>query len=286
MGMGMALNAHKAGLQVTACDLRPEARAAFEEAGGQSVASIDEILTSGCDAIALCLASAPTIKLSEAVLLPKLPQGAVVLDHGTLPVPETRRLHQAFAERGIQHMDVTISGGRGAAEEGSLFLYIGSTEEQVAPWKPYFEAIANMETVYYAGAPGQGQVMKAVQNMASWYLDTIRMEIIAFGFHSGLTPTQIRQATKEEHQPAGFSRALSLLERKVHHFEVGLNAEFEYFLEEADANCFPMPAMRGLIEYLRREERDTIDVVNRPAYHQWKRFMRDGQATDDPFARE
>ncbi len=274
MGLGMAKNLLQAGFEVTGCDLQPEPRQAFVAAGGKATAQLDALLDDPPDALSLCLAGGALLKVCDSLLLERAPRGLTIFDHSTIPVPETRRLHAAFAERGVDYLDVPMSGGRGGAEAGQLHLYVGGPREALTAFIAYFEAVAHPETIFFAGKPGQAQVMKCVQNMASWYVDAVRMEILAFGMHSGLTDEQLQQACKEAHQPGPFTNALKRIRRGDTGFLVNLNAEYDYFLQEADANGFPMPMMRGLMDFLHTEARDATDVVHRPAHNTWQRFMR------------
>ncbi|MGF1450208.1 MAG: NAD(P)-dependent oxidoreductase [Opitutales bacterium] len=281
MGLGMARNLLQAGFHVTGCDLQPDPRKAFQAAGGAVTEQLDTLLANPPDVLSLCLASGAQLKLCDAVLIERAPEGLTILDHSTIPAPETRRLHVAFAQRGVRYLDVPMSGGRGGAESGQLHLYVGAAREDCAECLPYFEAVAHPETIFFAGQPGQAQVMKCVQNMASWYLDAVRMEILAFGLHSGLTDQQLAQACKEAHQPGPFTNALARIRRGDTGFQVNLNAEYDYFLQEADANGFPMPMMRGLMDFLHTEPREATDVVHRPAHNTWQRFMRTCPAAAD-----
>ncbi|MGF1484731.1 MAG: NAD(P)-dependent oxidoreductase [Opitutales bacterium] len=279
MGLGMARNLLEGGFEVHGCDLREEARQALREVGGSATDSIETLLEPKPDVLALCLAGEAVTQICENVLLPRAPAGLRIMDHSTIPAPETRRLHAAFAEKGIDYFDVPISGGRGGAESGQLYLFIGGTAEHRADFTAYFDAVANPETVFYAGQVGQGQVMKAVQNMASWYMNAARQEILAFARHSGLSDAHILQSVKEDREPGDFARLLRQINADNVGIQVNLNAEYAYFLKEADANGFPMPLMRGLMDFLETEPRDAIDVVNRPAHNTWQRFMRTCEAT-------
>jgi 3-hydroxyisobutyrate dehydrogenase-like beta-hydroxyacid dehydrogenase len=274
MGQGMARNLLKAGFAVVGCDRSAQARERFVGAGGVAVDSVEALLGKRPEWIALCLAAEATRRLCEGELLDAVPAGVGIVDHGTLPAPETRRLHGLFAGRGIAYLDVPVSGGPGGAEAGELFLFVGACEGERPELRGYFAAVGHPERIYFGGEPGAGQVMKAVQNMSTWYLDSIRMEILAFGLHSGLSDEALLQATREAGAPGPFTALLGKVRGGNEHAAVGLNAEFDYFLDEARANGFAMPAMRGLMAFLHEQPRDATDVVHRPAHHTWKRFMR------------
>lgn len=274
MGFGIAKNLHAAGLPVTGCDLDPVRLETFAALGAPTSSDLPSLLTSQFPILATCLAGKDMLPLCDKLLLPNTPPGTTLIDHATIPTPDTRRLHHAFAQRGVNYLPVPMSGGQGLADAGQLLLFIGATPQATTHLRPYFDAIGDPQLTYYAHDPDKAQVMKAVQNMASWYLDTIRMEIIAFGLHSGISHQQIAQACREAHQPGPFSRLLQLIAHQPQSkVLVGLSAEFDYFLKEADASGFPMPAMRGLMQFLHQRPPDTTDVVHRPAHHTWQRLI-------------
>jgi 3-hydroxyisobutyrate dehydrogenase-like beta-hydroxyacid dehydrogenase len=272
----MAANLLEAGFAVTGFDLRDEALERFAAAGGTPAGSVEAVLDAQ-STVAFCLAGHPMEELCERVVLGRVRRGQIIVDHATMPAPSTRELHRRFAAQGARYCDATISGGAGGAAAGALKVFFGGARSDFDALQPYFRAVADPETIFYAGEGGMGQVMKAVQNMSSWYLDAIRMEIIAFGLHSGLSWDQIRQAVNEHRSPGPFSATIRRVQGDDPAFKTAVNAEFDYFLEETKANGFPMPAMRGLMEYLHQQERDTIDFVNRPGHNIWKRFMTDGE---------
>jgi 3-hydroxyisobutyrate dehydrogenase-like beta-hydroxyacid dehydrogenase len=77
--------------------------------------------------------------------------------------PETsRELHSLGARRGVEVLDVAISGSTPAAEQGILTLLAGGNRELFRAAKPIFQAIAKQ--YFLLGESGSGVAMKLVVN--------------------------------------------------------------------------------------------------------------------------
>ena len=90
-----------------------------------------------------------------------MPPGALVIDMSTIAQrPRTHR--HALAERDIAFVDAPVSGGVTGADEGTLSIMVGGTDEAFRRGEP----ILNMgKTVLHAGPFGMGQVFKACNQL-------------------------------------------------------------------------------------------------------------------------
>jgi 3-hydroxyisobutyrate dehydrogenase len=88
--------------------------------------------------------------------------GTIVIEMSTV-LPETsRRLRELGRERGIEVLDVPISGSTPAAEEGNLILFGGGDQETFERCGPIVRALSRRS--YYIGSHGAGNAMKLVVN--------------------------------------------------------------------------------------------------------------------------
>ena len=77
--------------------------------------------------------------------------------------PETSRdLHRVGSHRGIEVLDVAISGSTPAAEQGILTLLAGGNRELFSAAEPIFQSIAKQ--YFLLGDSGSGTAMKLVVN--------------------------------------------------------------------------------------------------------------------------
>jgi 3-hydroxyisobutyrate dehydrogenase len=88
--------------------------------------------------------------------------GTIVLEMSTISPETSRELHKLGAQRGIEVLDVAISGSTPAAEQGTLTLLVGGNPDLFRAAEPIFQAIAKQ--YFLLGGPGSGTTMKLVVN--------------------------------------------------------------------------------------------------------------------------
>jgi 3-hydroxyisobutyrate dehydrogenase-like beta-hydroxyacid dehydrogenase len=86
-----------------------------------------------------------------------------VLEMSTISPESSRELHRLGAKRGIEVLDVAISGSTPAAEQGILTLLAGGNQDLFLAAEPIFQAIARQH--FLLGGPGSGTAMKLVVNI-------------------------------------------------------------------------------------------------------------------------
>ncbi len=110
--------------------------------------------------------------------------GTIVLEMSTISPKSSRELHTLGARRGIEVMDVAISGSTPAAENGTLTLLAGGNRELFRAAKPIFEAVAKQ--YFLLGGPGSGTTMKLVVNTLLGLGMQAIAEAVVLGEKSGL----------------------------------------------------------------------------------------------------
>jgi len=88
--------------------------------------------------------------------------GTAVLEMSTISPESSRELHRLGAQRGIEVLDVAISGSTPAAEQGMLTLLVGGREDLFRAAEPIFQSVAKQ--YFLLGGPGSGTSMKLVVN--------------------------------------------------------------------------------------------------------------------------
>ena len=139
---------------------------------------------------------------AELVLL-SLPDGAVVdnvvgeiaatdgalctcvADHSTIGTTAARAAHGVLAKAGIAYLDAPVSGGARGAASGRLAMMVGGDPALFSRYDAALSVIAKNR--FHVGAePGQGQVMKMLNNMLSGAAMTATAEAVVFGEAHGL----------------------------------------------------------------------------------------------------
>jgi 3-hydroxyisobutyrate dehydrogenase-like beta-hydroxyacid dehydrogenase len=186
MGRPIARRLLESGFRLSAYD-RDQGKAEELVRYGGSVARGVSELAASCNVILSCLPS------DEAVLdICKGPDGAfantspgsVIIDMSTVYPETSRELSRLGSLRGIEVLDVTISGSVPAAEQGSVILFGGGDQECFAAAESIFRVLARK--YFYLGPSGSGATMKLVVNTLLGTGMQAIAEAIALGEKAGL----------------------------------------------------------------------------------------------------
>ncbi|HLO19772.1 MAG TPA: 3-hydroxyisobutyrate dehydrogenase [Sphingomicrobium sp.] len=186
MGGGMAPNLAKAGHDVRAFDLVPEA---VEKAaqGGCTPASSAADAVKGSDVVITMLPAAKHVRtVFENDVAPNAKAGALLIDCSTIDVESAREVGGAMEAKGFDFLDAPVSGGIAAAAAGNLALMVGGTDEQFERARPFLEPMA--KAVIHAGELGAGQAAKICNNMILGATMIVTCEAFALAQKLGLDP--------------------------------------------------------------------------------------------------
>jgi 3-hydroxyisobutyrate dehydrogenase len=165
MGSRMAANVARAGFDLTVWNRTREKADAVAEATGASVAATPSQAAAGADAVITMVVDSPQV---EAVLLGdngaagSLAEGALVIDMSTIAPRAAENLAQVLREQGIGFLDAPVSGSSPKAEDGTLTIMVGGSEEDFERAKPLLESMG--ELIVHVGPQGHGQVVKLLNN--------------------------------------------------------------------------------------------------------------------------
>jgi 3-hydroxyisobutyrate dehydrogenase len=197
MGRHMASHLQKAGHDLAVHDVRREAAAPHLAAGARWADSPREV----AEGAAVVFTSLPgpveveAVALGEQGLLAGMTRGAVYFDLSTNAPALVRRLHQAFAARGVSMLDAPVSGGPRGAESRRLALWVGGEEAVFQRYKPVLDAIGDQ--AYYVGPIGAGSVAKLVHNCAGYVVQTALAEVFTLGVKAGVDPLSLWKAVRQ-----------------------------------------------------------------------------------------
>ena len=163
MGGGMAANLVKAGHDVHAFDLSPEALARAAENGCATYTSVREAVK-GADAVVSMLPNGAIVdSVYAADVIGHAPTTALLLDCSTIDVDTARKVADAASAAGYAMVDAPVSGGIAAANGGTLTFMVGGSDEAFARAEPILSVMG--KAVIHAGASGVGQAAKICNNM-------------------------------------------------------------------------------------------------------------------------
>jgi 3-hydroxyisobutyrate dehydrogenase len=186
MGRPIARRLLESGFRLTAYDSDQSKTKELIQYGGKVAQSVLE-LSSSCNVVLSCLPN------DEAVLdiykglggvFAHAHRGAVVIDMSTVSPETSQELSRLGSERGVEVLDVTISGSTPTAENGLLTLFGGGDKQRFDSAESIFRVIA--KKYFYLGPSGSGATMKLVVNTLLGIGMQAIAEAVALGEKAGL----------------------------------------------------------------------------------------------------
>ena len=162
MGSGMALNLVKAGHDVLAVDLSPDAIAKAVAGGAKDGKSAGDA-AAAADIVVTMLPAGKHVRAVYNDVFAVAKAGAVFLDCSTIDVDSARAVIADATDKGFHMVDAPVSGGTAAADAGTLTFMVGGEADAFEKAKPYLEVMG--KAVIHAGAAGTGQAAKICNNM-------------------------------------------------------------------------------------------------------------------------
>jgi 3-hydroxyisobutyrate dehydrogenase-like beta-hydroxyacid dehydrogenase len=176
--------------------------------------------------------------------------GTIAIEMSTISPDTSRLLHRMGIERGVEVLDVAISGSTPAVEQGTLTLLGGGDAKIFDSCKPIFSALAKQ--YFHLGPSGSGTAMKLVVNALLGVNMQAIAEAVAFGEKAGLdrelllevlaktavvSPAHQNKLLRAEHDDYSPQFPLKLM-----------NKDFKLILEKAGELGAPMPATEAALQ--------------------------------------
>src|SRR6266850_1358664 len=197
MGRPIARRLLESGFKLTAYDREHGRAEELVQYGGTVAQSVAE-LSSSCNVVLSCLPSdeavLDTYKAPDGVFA-HAHRGSVVIDMSTVHPVTSKELSSLGSERGIEVLDVTISGSTPTAENGLLTLFGGGDKERFDSAESIFRVIA--KKYFYLGPSGSGATMKLVVNTLLGIGMQAIAEAVALGEKAGLDRNRLLEVLSQ-----------------------------------------------------------------------------------------
>jgi 2-hydroxy-3-oxopropionate reductase len=194
MGRPMARNLMEAGRELVLYNrTRQKAEELAKEGGGEVAGSPSEVAQSS-GVIFTMLPGPPEVEevvAGEDGLLEGAGESSLIVDMSTSSPVLARELARIARGRGVGMLDAPVSGGDVGAEEGTLSIMAGGSEEDFERARPLFEVMG--ETVTHVGPPGTGQVVKACNQIVVALTIEAVGEALVLGSRAGVNPEKIME---------------------------------------------------------------------------------------------
>jgi 3-hydroxyisobutyrate dehydrogenase-like beta-hydroxyacid dehydrogenase len=141
-GKYLAINEVRAGFDLMAYDVRPEPVAELKAAGARTASSAREV-GAFAEVIQVCVLDddqVTEVVAGKEGVLAGTAKGALIVVHSTIRPSTIEKLAALAAERGIELIDVPVSGSERGARERTMSFMAGGGDAAFARAKPLFEA--------------------------------------------------------------------------------------------------------------------------------------------------
>src|SRR5580693_3592014 len=252
MGRPIARRLLEAGFKLTAYDRDRSKAEELSQYGGVVAGSVAE-LSSGCDVLISCLPNDEIVmNVSNGAdgVFASARSGSLVIDMSTVYPETSKTLARLGVERGVDVLDVTMSGSTPVAEQGALVLFGGGARGRFDAAESIFRAIARK--YFHVGPSGSGATMKLVVNSLLGIGMQAIAEAVALGEKAGLDRNRLLEVLA---QTAVVSPAhVGKLQRATNNdyspqFPLRLmNKDFGLILKLAAAVGAQMPAAKAALQ--------------------------------------
>lgn len=187
MGGPMARHLAKAGHQVTVYNRTMRKAADWVAANGGQAAPTPAAAADGADVVLACVgadADLRDVTLGTNGAFARMRPGALFIDHTTVSARIAHDLADRGAAKGILVVDAPVSGGQAGAENGTLTIMCGGSDEAFAAAEPVMAAYARR--IGHMGPAGTGQLTKMVNQLCIAGVLQGLSEGLALGMKAGL----------------------------------------------------------------------------------------------------
>jgi len=183
MGSRLARRLHGAGWNIRAWNRSPQPLVEANKDGMATAPSIASLVT-GSNVIISSLANDEAVRsvyLDTGGVLSQAEPGTIILEMSTISPDLSRRLHWEAHTKGVNFLDVAISGSTPAVDAGTITLLAGGDAETFGQCVPIFESIARQW--FLIGPGSSGVQMKLVVNLLLGIDMQALAEAVSLGEH-------------------------------------------------------------------------------------------------------
>jgi 3-hydroxyisobutyrate dehydrogenase len=153
--------------------------------------------------------------------------GTLCIDCSTIGPSWTREIADRLGEHGVRMIDAPVTGSSPRAEDGTLTIMAGGSDDDVARARPALEAMGT--TIVHAGALGHGQMIKLINNAVAATNAAVLGEALVFGAKAGL---DLEALTQVMGAGSGNSTMLELKARPMREHDYSTLFKLDHMLKD------------------------------------------------------
>jgi len=197
MGMPMATNLAKAGVELLVHDASPTTRGAAARLPGAIAAESVADVAARAAVLFTCLPNDAIVRevyLGAGGIASAARAGLVTCDCSTVSPEATTAVHAGLNARGVDHMDTPMLGSQPQAVEGQIFFIVGGEAARVPTIAPYLEIMGKMHM--YVGGSGMANRVKLIHNGLAAVTAVAVAEALAVCVQSGVDPSTFYEVVR------------------------------------------------------------------------------------------
>ncbi len=195
MGGPMAQNLMEAGYDLMLYNRTIEKAEELAKEGTAEVADSPKEVAENSDIVITMLPDSPQVEevlTGEDGVLEGIKEGSLIVDMSTISPVVTRELAKEVGKRRASMLDAPVSGGDVGAQQGTLSIMAGGSEEDFERTRPVFEVLG--DTITYVGEIGAGQTAKAANQIVVALTIEAVSEALVLSSKAGVAPEKILEA--------------------------------------------------------------------------------------------
>jgi 3-hydroxyisobutyrate dehydrogenase len=213
MGGPMARNLAAAGYSLSVYTRTREKAERFAAEHSARAAATPADAAAGAAAFITMVPDAPEVE--EVLFGPDgaaaaLPEGALVIDMSTISPTSARVIASRLEEAGLVFLEAPVSGSRPRAEDGTLTIFAGGSEDAFERAGPLLDVLG--ERIVHVGPQGHGQMAKLLTNTMGAVNAAALAEVVHLAKLAGLDEDAFLQVAAGS---AGASTMLNLKGRPM-----------------------------------------------------------------------
>jgi 3-hydroxyisobutyrate dehydrogenase-like beta-hydroxyacid dehydrogenase len=243
MGWPMAANLAKAGYELSVWTHSEGKAERFASENAARAAGTPRLAAEGADAAITMVVDSPEVEatlLGEDGAAEGLDDGALCIDMSTIAPSAAQDLGERLSDRGLQFLEAPVSGSKPKAEDGTLTIMAGGSEEAFGRARPLLQVMG--ELIVHVGPQGHGQMANVLTNTMGAVNAAALGEAVTVARTAGLDPDAFLEVAGGS---AGNSTVLQLKGRPM--FEHGFEPLFklEHMLKDV-RHCLAEARRLGL----------------------------------------
>jgi 3-hydroxyisobutyrate dehydrogenase-like beta-hydroxyacid dehydrogenase len=187
MGSRQAASLRRAGYELTVHNRTRERADAWAAEHGGDVAATPREVGERAGVVITMVVDGPQVEallLGEDGAAAAAAPGTLFIDMSTIGPADARRIGAALAERGHGFVDAPVTGSAPKAEDGTLTIMAGGSDEDMARAMPLLEAMG--EIIVHVGGVGTGQQVKVLSNAVSAVNCATLAQVLVVGRRAGV----------------------------------------------------------------------------------------------------